>query len=261
MLHIHSEILRFALLAVSLIGIALFAMPLAVHIVNIGNLFGLFASILLLCFTVWNGRISALLDAVWTKKAGRITLIVCGVLIAAGILYCLILSICMIHAANKKTQNPPQAIIVLGCKVNGTVPSLMLSRRIAAAYDVLQKNPELICVVSGGQGSNEAISEAECMKNELTKRGISEDRILTEEQSASTSENLRFSKAILENAGITGDVYLATDSYHQFRAQLLAKNEGYSACYPVTPYTSWYLVPTYWVREWFGLTHAFFFGS
>ena len=82
-----------------------------------------------------------------------------------------------------------------------------------------------------------------------------------EDQSESTSENLRFSKKILDEQGISGSVYLATDSYHEMRAQMLAKTEQLPPCYPVTPYTSWYLLPTYWVREWFGIAHAFVFGN
>ena len=137
----------------------------------------------------------------------------------------------------------------------------MLSRRIQAAYQALQQYPEMICVVSGGQGSNEDISEAQCMANELIRLGIASERIRIEDQSVSTSENLRFSKTILDEEGFSGEFLLATDSFHQLRAQILAGQESLPDCCAVTPYTSWYLVPTYWVREWFGLTHAFVFGT
>ena len=137
----------------------------------------------------------------------------------------------------------------------------MLSRRIQAAYEKLEADPALIAVVSGGQGSNEDISEAQCMYNELTRMGIASERIILEPQSTSTSENLRFSKTLLDEHGITGSLYLATDGYHELRAQILAKKEGLPACAPASAYTSWYLLPTYWVREWFGLAHAFVFGN
>lgn len=165
----------------------------------------------------------------------------------------------MIHAANKKPPEPPKAIIVLGCKVRGTVPSLMLFRRIQAAYDALQEYPDAIAIVSGGKGENENISEAECMENELVRMGISKERIIQENQSTSTSENLRFSKPILEEKGIDKNVLIVTDGYHELRAQYLAKIEQLPECYGASAYTSFYLLPTYWVREWFGLAHAFVF--
>lgn len=261
MLRIDSNILRIILLGISVLGLVFFLWPLEFRIVNIGNLFGLACSIILLGFVLFNRQISALLDTVNSYRAGKITLRILGGCIVLGVLYCLIASCFMIHAAHKKPKTQPQAVIVLGCKVRGTEPSLMLSRRIRAAYDILTANPEMIAVVSGGKGANEDISEAQCMFNALTRAGIAAERILMEDQSTSTSENLRFSKQILDEHGITGELYLATDGYHELRAQILAGKEGLPECYPVTAHTSWYLLPTYWIREWFGLAHAFVFGT
>lgn len=261
MLRIDSNLLRIVLLAAAIAGIVLFLFPLQFRIVNIGNLFGLACSVILLGFTVFNRQISALLDTVNAHRAGKISLRILGGILLLGVLYCLAMSCFMIHAAHKKPKSQPQAIVVLGCKVRGTAPSLMLSRRIHAAYEILNANPEMIAVVSGGKGANEDISEAECMYNELTRMGIAAERILTEDQSTSTSENLRFSKQILEEHGISGALYIATDGYHELRAQILAEKEHLPACYPAAAHTSWYLLPTYWVREWFGLAHAFVFGT
>ena len=261
MLRMDSNLLRVILLTISAVGILLFISPMAVHIVNIGNLFGLACSVLLLGFTVFNQQFSRLLDTINNKKAGAVTLRILAGGIVLGMLYCLILSCFMIYHAKKEPKDTPQAVIVLGCKVRGTVPSLMLSRRIKAAYEVLQANPELPVVVSGGKGSDEEISEAQCMYNELTRMGIVAERIYMEDRSTTTSENMRFSKEILDANGLTGPVYLATDGYHEMRAQILAKNEQLPPCYPAAAYTSWYLLPTYWIREWFGIAHAFVFGN
>ena len=261
MLRIDHNILRLILILIGLAGIILFFLPMLVHITNIGNVFGLAVSIVILAFAIWNRQISGFLDKINSTTIGGILLKVLGVFIVCGVLYCLIISCFMIHAAHKKPDDTPQAVIVLGCKVRGTVPSLMLSRRIAAAKNVLEQNPEMIAVVSGGKGDQEDISEAACMRNELVRMGIAEERILMEDRSVSTSENLRFSKEILEKQGITGSLLIATDGYHEMRAQYLAKREQLPDCYAVRAYTSWYLLPTYWVREWFGLAHAFVFGT
>ncbi len=261
MLRIDSSFLRVFLILVSIFFIIEFWLPTTVGIVNIGNAFGLGCSILLLVYALFNKRISALLDRIYACRAGKITLRVLGVLIVLGVIYCLILSILMLHSAYRKPKSTPQAVIVLGCKVRGTNPTRMLSERIKAAYDAMQKYPDMVAVVSGGKGHDEVISEAECMRRELIKKGIAESRILTEDQSTSTSENLRFSKKILEEHGITGNVMIATDGYHEMRAQYLAKRETLPHCDPAPAHTTLLMFPTYWVREWFGLTHAFIFGD
>lgn len=255
------SVLRVILILLSIAGILLFALPMTVRIINIGNLFGLAVSILLLCYSLFLPKIHTAISRAWTRKGGKIVLTVIGILALFGILYCLIISIMMARAASRKPKQTPQAVIVLGCKVNGSTPSLMLSRRIQAAYEAMQQSPDLTAVVSGGQGEYEDISEAQCMENELLRLDIEPERILKEDKSCSTSENLRFSKAILDENGIGGPVLLVTDAYHQFRAQMLARTENLPETGAVTPYTSWYLQPTFWVREWFGIAHAFVFGS
>lgn len=261
MLRIDSNILRTVLLCIGLCGIILFLLPMFVNIINIGNAFGLVCSVLLTGFVIWNKQITGVLDAICQHTAGKVFLRLVGILILLGVLYCLVMSVLMIHAAYRKPKQQPQALIVLGCRVRGTAPSRMLARRIHAAYDAMQADPELIAVVSGGKGSNEDISEAQCMWNELTKMGIPASRILLEDKSTSTSENLRFSRDILAENGLNGNLLLVTDGYHELRAQILAKKEGLPQCDPASAYTSWYLVPTYWIREWFGLAHAFVFGN
>ena len=242
MLRIDSQLLRIILICISLIGMILFFLPMLVRIVNIGNLFGLGCSTVLFLFTTLNRPISAFLGKLWQNRAGKAALVTVAALLILGVLYCLVMSCCMAYAAHKKPQTAPKAVIVLGCKVRGTTPSLMLAKRIRAACAVLEANPDMVAVVSGG-------------------KGIAESRIIPEDRSTTTSENLRFSKEILAEHGITGDLYLATDSYHEMRAQVLARIEGLPECWPVSAKTSWYLVPTYWVREWFGLAHAFVFGN
>lgn len=261
MLQIDSTFLRVFFILISIVGIFIFFLPMTIGIINIGNVFGTSCSVLLLLFTVYNRRISAFLGKLNENRAGSITLRIMGIVILLGVLYCLIISILMLHSAYKKPKETPQAVIVLGCKVRGTKPSRMLGNRIQAAYDALQTYPDMVAVVSGGKGSDEDITEAECMRNELMKKGIDASRIIMEDKSTSTSENLRFSRAILEKNGLNGSLLIATDAYHEMRAQYLAKKENLSPCAPAAAASSPLLVPTYWIREWFGLAHAFVFGD
>lgn len=256
-------VLRFLLLTISLIGVFIFALPISVHITNIGNLFGLCVSAVLLLLCIFCKPFCRLTDSCAEKSGGRIFLVITEIILIAGILYCFAVSMIMLYAAHKKPENPPKAMIVLGCKVRGTSPSMMLYRRVQAAYDAMKQYPDLLVIASGGQGDDEGISEAQCIYDTLVSMGADESRILKEERSTTTSENMQFSKQILAEQGIAADslILIASDGYHELRAQMLAGYEGIPNSYPVSAPTSWYLLPTYIVREWFGVAHAFVFHS
>lgn len=174
-----------------------------------------------------------------------VTDIIC-ILTAAGLLICTAVSAAMINAARR--QPPPDTdIIVLGCRVNENGPSRMLRTRIEAAFEYLEKNPGASAVLSGGRGDDEPESEAECMYKELVKMGIEENRLIKEDKSTSTRENVAFSKKLLKNGGEDG-VAIVTDVFHEYRASLICADCGIRA-YAVGAHTAPGLVPVYWTRE------------
>lgn len=152
-------------------------------------------------------------------------------------------------------------LIVLGAGVNGTTPSLSLQERIDAAYTYLTDHPEVICVVSGGQGNNEDITEAQCMFNELTKMGISPDRIWQEDKADSTWKNIVYSLDVIEAKTGTRpkSAGIVSSEYHLFRAGLYAREAGITpVCIPAK--TSWgHLHLNYFLREIFGVWAYFIF--
>lgn len=113
-------------------------------------------------------------------------------------------------------------LIVLGCQVNGTVPSRMLRQRLDAAEDYLNTYPDAVAIVSGGKGSGEDITEAECMYNCLIAAGIDETRIIREDQSTSTMENLRFSQKFLNHCSVA----IVSNEFHLYRAGQMAQKLG-----------------------------------
>lgn len=125
----------------------------------------------------------------------------------------------------------PQVMVILGCRVMpGGEPSMLLQDRLETALDYLEEDPDILVVVSGGQGSNEPVSEAACMAGWLEERGISEDRIFQEDQSSNTKENLIFSKDLLAREGIDvgeTDVLVVSNGFHLTRARMLAERFGY----------------------------------
>ena len=95
-------------------------------------------------------------------------------------------------------------VMIFGCYVRGEEPGRTLTTRLDAALSLLKRYQNADCIVSGGQGSNEAISEAEAMRRYLVSRGIAEERITLEDRSTNTSENLEYTIAILTGSESDG---------------------------------------------------------
>ncbi len=181
---------------------------------------------------------------------------------AAGISVCMLgaaaVSVLMLSAAFQPIGQETRTVIVLGCQIIGDQPSRMLSYRLDAAERYLKEYPDASAVVSGGRSPSETYSEAEVMKNELVKRGIDAARIYTEDRSANTEENIRFSEQVISENNLSGQAAIATDSFHQLRAAVYARRAGLSPA-PLDARTLWGLLPSYWVREFFALAKAILF--
>ncbi len=119
------------------------------------------------------------------------------------------------------------AVIVLGAGVHGERVSKALAYRLDAAVRYHKVNPDAYIIVSGGQGAQETITEAEAMERYLIQKGVNSERIIKEEQATSTYENFLFSKKILDEM-FPGEYKVAyiTNSFHLFRAGRLAKSAG-----------------------------------
>jgi len=127
-------------------------------------------------------------------------------------------------------------VMVFGCHTYGYTPGPSLKLRLDETVRLLEIYPNALCLVSGGQGSNETVTEAESMRAYLVASGISESRILCEDKSHSTSENIRFSKALLKEKNLypvfgtvsatpTRIIGISTD-FHLPRIEALAKRYG-----------------------------------
>lgn len=246
------------LLALETFLLILFLTPLP--IICSGNIAGIIFCFALLVITANFNIFSSLLSKMWTHIAGKITLIFLSLIILAGIIYAAVLSVLM-YKAMENEPDDPDVIVVLGCKVNGNKPSRMLRHRLDTAVESLTEYPDAICIVSGGQGSNESVSEASAMKNYMVEKGIDESRIIMEDKSTSTYENIKFTMKILDDLDKPYDMTLVTDGFHQYRASLIAKDLGVGKITAFSAHTEARYVVTYWVREWLGITHFYVFGN
>ena len=141
-------------------------------------------------------------------------------------------------------------IVVLGARVDGDVPSGALRNRIQVAGEYLAANPETRAVLSGGQGSDENISEAQCMYDYLVAAGVDPARLIPEDRSTDTSENLRFSRAFIPEGASVG---LVTNNFHIFRALALARSLDWPDVQGIPVATSALSFPHYYMREFVGV--------
>ncbi|MBQ3938619.1 MAG: YdcF family protein [Clostridia bacterium] len=149
-------------------------------------------------------------------------------------------------------------LIILGCglRKDGT-PTPLLRGRIDRAIAFYEKQKaetgkELIFVTSVGQGENEANSESLAMKNYLLEKGIPEERMIEEDRSTDTFENMKFSKAKILERSENAKVAFATTNYHVFRSGLFARRVKMRVV-GMGARTKWYFWPNAAVREFVGL--------
>ena len=124
-------------------------------------------------------------------------------------------------------------VVVLGSglRPDGGVPPL-LANRLERAREVWAAGSRRagefrpLLIVSGGQGDDEPVPEASAMASYLIARGFPADRLLLEDQSRSTEENLLFSKAIMDELRPAARAAVVTSDFHAFRAALLARRLG-----------------------------------
>ncbi len=239
-------------------GLLILFSPLASFVFNSGSVVGMAIGLGVLLIALFFPRVRAGVLRLREKRSGKIALSAVCVLLFVCCVYAATATVLVVHgfqASKTIPENTPA--VVLGCAVNGEKPSLMLQKRIDAAYGYLTENPQAVCILSGGKGDDENISEAQAMYNALTAKGISPERLYLEDNSTTTAENIQFSKEILRENGLGETVVLVTTDFHQFRAGVFAENAGLST-YKVCSRSGAFSLPTFIVREWFTVLGCIF---
>lgn len=144
------------------------------------------------------------------------------------------------RTSDVKSIENVNTMIILGAKVNEDGISKTLKRRLDKAIEYYNTNKNINnIIVSGGQGSDEVVTEALAMKNYLVKNGVSKDKIIMEDKATTTLENIIFSKKIITDKNLKGKVLIVTSDYHLFRGQIIASilgidNEGLCSISPLS---------------------------
>ena len=205
-------------------------------------------------FLAWIVVGAALLAAGWAHRTGAwqvlpvwirriavavMALVACGVFAGCALIVC--------AAASTPPANLDY-IVVLGANLNADgSPKETLRYRLDEAAAYLERNPETTCVVSGGQGPDEPCSEAESMARYLEAAGVNASRVILEDRSTTTAENLRFSAALLDAPDAS--VGIVTNDFHVLRATRIARRQGLTSVYGISAPTNPLYLPQACVRE------------
>ena len=251
-------VIRLVLFLLGIIGCTGFIVPfLTRRILNVGNLAGLFVCAALALYAMFMTRFHHWIQLFWQKTAGKVVLSIFAAGLALALVMVIVMTSLMVKAAYVKPAENA-TLIVLGCKVYGERPSIMLEERLKAAMKYLSANPKSACIVSGGQGADETISEAQCMYLYLTGNGIAAERIYLEDKSTTTRENLSFSYEIIKEQGLNEKIAIATNNFHEYRAGWIA--DGIGLEYGAVPGdTALWLLPTYYGRELLAILYEWVF--
>ena len=150
-------------------------------------------------------------------------------------------------------------VIVLGAQWRIDGPSEVLRRRLDAAIAYLNENHDTNVIVSGGQGRNEPVSEAAGMRQYLMDAGINDERILVEDASTNTFQNLVFSGRLLDPEN--DKVVIVTNNFHVFRAIRIAEKQGYKNVEGMAASSLAGMAPHNLLREFFGVVKDFLVGN
>lgn len=217
-------------------------------------------------FLIWGGiggcslvlsavlRSEKLMEAIpgWIKGVCR------GVFFAGLLLFCGVEGM-ILSQFGAEAGPGADYLIVLGAQWKSTGPSEVLRRRLDLAADYLSRNPQTKVIVSGGQGSNEKMSEAAGMREYMIHAGVGEERILTEDQSSNTYENLVYSGELLDRE--KDRVVIVTNNFHMFRALGIAKKQGYAGAEGLAASSVPWMGPNNLLREFFGVLKDFWVGN
>ena len=199
--------------------------------------------------TFWPFALDAMDTTVYTLVAYLECLLIATIIVA-------------VKAARYVPSFDKDYMLILGSRINddGSLTNLLKGRADRALeFAGLQKEAtgkDLVFVPSGGQGSDEVMPEAQAIKNYLLQQGVPEDRILVEDKSANTEENLKNSAELIRAAGAEDPkIAFSTTNYHVFRSGMLASSQGIRAA-GIGSRTKRYFWVNAFIREFIGTLYA-----
>ncbi len=162
---------------------------------------------------------------------------------AAGVFYAVTFAVMCIYISSVNSRQitpedlPEDAVIlVYGAWLQGERPGKALQKRLNTALELYNANPEAVIIVSGGQGDNEVRPEAEAMKEYLCEKGVPSEKVIEENKSRNTIQNINYSFKIIKEAGLEEcKVVSVSNAFHIPRIILLCERLGYESIPALAP--------------------------
>ena len=129
----------------------------------------------------------------------------------------------VMYGAYDHIQGEPRLMVILGCQVKPWGPSVLLQDRLDTALAYLEEHPEMTVVVTGGQGDDEPVSEAQCMYDYLTEHGVDGSRIVKEDRSRNTWQNINYTLTLFQDGTVAPaeQILLVSSGFHLTRIRML----------------------------------------
>ena len=215
-------------------------------------------------FLIWGAAGAGFMALAWMWKNNIISRLPAAIklllviVLAAGILVFLFIEGLIISRFHSKGVPGLHYLIVLGAQMRDSGPSKALALRLDTAVTYLEENEATLVVVSGGKGSNEPVSEAQGMFDYLVAKGIAPERIVMEDKSTNTKENLEFSQKLIPEAASVG---IVTNNFHVYRGTRLAVKQGFRTVCGLAAPSDIPMQANNMVREFFGVMKDLLYGN
>ena len=206
-------------------------------------------------FIIW-ALLYGILSKIMRNIPKLIKFSIIAVLIAELVLFLATESRIISHMWDQPAQSADY-VIILGAKVNGIEPSIILRRRVESTRDYLRENHATKVIACGGMGMGETITEAEAIKRLLVAGGVGEDRVIMEQESTNTYENLLFADKVAQTKDKR--VVIATSGFHLCRALYIARRLEYGDVSGIPSKTTPFMLPNYLLREFMAIMRDYLF--
>ena len=211
------------------------------------NLLSLLAGLGIIGFVIF----SVAVQKIGWEPLAAVRSVLIGVLTYVSFLFVCFLAYSFVYSRVRSSRKV-DFVIVLGAGLRGSrVPPLLASRldRARQVFDrAVRKGRSPLLITSGGQGPDEDIPESHAMASYLIERGVPGDRVLREDRSTSTMENLTFSRELMVGLRPNYRCLIVTNNFHAFRAALTARKAKVNGQVVGSP-TAAYYWPTATIRE------------
>lgn len=174
---------------------------------------------------------------------------IAGLIVILGFILFICFEGMVVRAFKQEVKDGLDVIIVLGAQIYENGPSRSLQYRLDRAIEYLEENPATICIVTGGKGYNEPCTEAYGMAKYLKEKGVDDRRILLEDKSTTTEENIKNSRPMIEEGAKIG---IVTNNFHVFRALQIARGQGLKKICGIPAKSTRFFLPNNMFREFFG---------